>query len=286
MGEIERNRDAGHAVGAEPLVRQPEMRPEVLELAPPELTVKRADVSGELGAFDLERQVGNANPEELLRRQVVPASRDAPGDGAAANAPTRGRRSAGMPARRSSVRARACRDPPRALERGLRAPPDLGARSRHAPSRPRPDRAPPSCELLSASGGSLRSAFSGARTGGPLACRRPSTDALGCSFGAPPRRAGATGRLLACGFVLCASRALARSAPASRARRAARPAPRGPRPGRTASGSGFLSTPAPGFSFHIGSARAISRWPSAGSRAARAGRGVRRARAGAQRPRQ
>ena len=68
MGEVERDRDAGHAVRAEPLVGQPEVRPE-LEAAGLQLAVQLGDALFEVGALDREVEVAQAQVEQAL---VVP----------------------------------------------------------------------------------------------------------------------------------------------------------------------------------------------------------------------
>src|SRR5207244_823243 len=71
MREVERNRDARHAVGGEPLVRKPEIRTEA-QIARLELGVELRDARLEVGAFDRDPKVAHADLEELLIRQIGP----------------------------------------------------------------------------------------------------------------------------------------------------------------------------------------------------------------------
>ena len=65
MCEIEGNRDAGNAVRREPLVRQPEVRPEH-ERARLELAIDLVDANRELGAFDLQIELAELQVQELV----------------------------------------------------------------------------------------------------------------------------------------------------------------------------------------------------------------------------
>ena len=63
--EVERNRDAGHAVGREPFVREPVVRPE-RQPARVELGVELRDPRFELGALDRDAEIAHADLEQLL----------------------------------------------------------------------------------------------------------------------------------------------------------------------------------------------------------------------------
>src|SRR5690606_32176300 len=115
--QVEGDGDAGHAVGAEPLVRQPEMRAEV-EAAGLELAIEPPDVGRERRAFDAQRQVRDAHVEQALGRPLDPFAREAP--------------------RRARGAARL--DPPDAADRPLRGAASAGAAPR---ARAPPGAAPP-----------------------------------------------------------------------------------------------------------------------------------------------
>src|SRR4051794_16802679 len=71
MGEIERNRDAGHTARTEPFARDPGVRPQP-DVPLLELLVERADAVLEPGAFERNPQAGEALLEQLVIRQLLP----------------------------------------------------------------------------------------------------------------------------------------------------------------------------------------------------------------------
>src|ERR1041384_41399 len=72
MGEIERDRDAGRAVGAEPLARYPGVRPQP-DAPLVKLLVETVETVLEPGAFDRDPQAAEAALEQLLVRQLFPS---------------------------------------------------------------------------------------------------------------------------------------------------------------------------------------------------------------------
>ena len=69
--EVERNRDPGHAIGREPFVREPEVRPE-LNAARGELLVEIGDPLLQRAAFDRQIQLRHPQVEELVVRPFGP----------------------------------------------------------------------------------------------------------------------------------------------------------------------------------------------------------------------
>ncbi len=65
MREIERDGDAGNAVGREPLVREPEVRAEQ-QAAAGQLAVQLLDSQREVGAFDLQIELAELHVEQFL----------------------------------------------------------------------------------------------------------------------------------------------------------------------------------------------------------------------------
>ena len=79
MREVERDRDARHAVGREPLVRQPEVRLEVDQAARLEFPLQLRDAIREHAVLDADAELAHPQVEELLVRPVLPLlSRQAP----------------------------------------------------------------------------------------------------------------------------------------------------------------------------------------------------------------
>jgi hypothetical protein len=68
MCQIERNADAGNAVGGEPLVAQPGVNPEGPKAGRIELFAELRDAVLEPGAFHGEVELAQANVEELFGR--------------------------------------------------------------------------------------------------------------------------------------------------------------------------------------------------------------------------
>ena len=75
--QVERNRDAGHAVGREPLVRQPEMRAED-HAALGQLRLEVADALLQRAAIDREIELRHPQVEELVVSPLGPERRLAP----------------------------------------------------------------------------------------------------------------------------------------------------------------------------------------------------------------
>ena len=71
MREIKRNCKTGHAVGREPLSRQPDVRLEA-NAAIVQLAVETLDVRFEKGSLNTYRQIANANVEQTLIRNQTP----------------------------------------------------------------------------------------------------------------------------------------------------------------------------------------------------------------------
>ena len=71
MGQVKRNRNAGHAVRREPLFGQPDVRLEA-NAAFVEFTVETFDVRLEEGVLDLDGQIANPHVEQMLVSQTVP----------------------------------------------------------------------------------------------------------------------------------------------------------------------------------------------------------------------
>jgi hypothetical protein len=71
MGQIKRNSDARHAVRREPFFRKPHMwlKPDAAIV---QFAVQAFDVRLEKRTFDLERQVGDAQIEQMLVSQTIP----------------------------------------------------------------------------------------------------------------------------------------------------------------------------------------------------------------------
>ena len=65
VGEVEGNRDAGHAVGREPFVRQPEVRPEA-EAAHLQVAIEFLDARLERAAFDRHAKLRHAQLEQFI----------------------------------------------------------------------------------------------------------------------------------------------------------------------------------------------------------------------------
>jgi hypothetical protein len=72
MGEIKRDGDARHAIGREPFVGEPEMRPEALEAARVQLLLQFGQALGEHAVFDRDAQLAHPQIEQLLVRPVFP----------------------------------------------------------------------------------------------------------------------------------------------------------------------------------------------------------------------
>ena len=64
--QVERDGDAGHAVGREPLVRQPEVRAERRGRAPSSSPLSCVDARLELGALDLQVQFPELQVQQLV----------------------------------------------------------------------------------------------------------------------------------------------------------------------------------------------------------------------------
>ncbi len=71
MGHVERNRDAGNAVGREPVVGQPAVRSE-RNPSPVQLVIESLDAILEYAAFDTDAEVTDAPVQKLVVRQVHP----------------------------------------------------------------------------------------------------------------------------------------------------------------------------------------------------------------------
>ena len=72
MRKVEGDRHAGDAVGREPLVREPEMRPEALEPARVELLLQLGEALGQHAVVDGDAKLAHPQIEELLVRPVLP----------------------------------------------------------------------------------------------------------------------------------------------------------------------------------------------------------------------
>src|SRR5262245_58397853 len=72
MGEIERNRNAGHVCRAEPFARYPCVRPQP-DAPHLQLFIQSANTILEPGAFDRNPQTAEALLEQLLIRQLFPS---------------------------------------------------------------------------------------------------------------------------------------------------------------------------------------------------------------------
>ena len=68
MGEVERDGDAGNAVGGEPLVRKPEVGAKQ-QAAAGQLAVELLDPQGEIGALDLQVELTELHVEQFLVAQ-------------------------------------------------------------------------------------------------------------------------------------------------------------------------------------------------------------------------
>ncbi len=71
IGEIERHCESGHAIGREPLGPVPGMRPEA-DAACTQFRIQPAQLPCDLAAADVERQVAEAQLEQLLVIEAAP----------------------------------------------------------------------------------------------------------------------------------------------------------------------------------------------------------------------
>ena len=69
MRQVERQRDAGHAIRREPFFREPEMRQEA-DAARPQLAMQPAHVIGHTAADARQRQVAERKPQQLFVRHA------------------------------------------------------------------------------------------------------------------------------------------------------------------------------------------------------------------------